>query len=90
MVHFRFKVKYRWLEKSIIAKYRRLGDTNFRCLSEREIKLKREARQVVQTGERARQTVLDNTFNKSRDIQEREFVLFQKQNLEQFSFCHKR
>ena len=36
-VHFMFKVKYGWLEKSIIAKYTRLGHVDFRCLSEREI-----------------------------------------------------
>ena len=36
-VHFMFKVKYGWLEKSIIAKYTRIGDIDFRCLSEREI-----------------------------------------------------
>ena len=35
--HFMFKVKYGWLEKSIIAKYTRLGDIDLRCLSEREI-----------------------------------------------------
>ena len=37
VAHFMFKVKYGWLEKSIIAKYTRLGDIDFRCLSEREI-----------------------------------------------------
>ena len=37
----------------------------------------REARQVVQTGERARQTVFDNTFSKTSDVQEGEFVFFE-------------
>ena len=46
--------------------------------------VEREAHQVVQTGERARQTVRDNTFNKSSDIQEREPVLLKLTNS---NFC---
>ena len=49
--------------------------------------VEREARQVVQTGERARQTVLDNTFNKSSDIQEREFVLFEIDKFKFLWYC---
>ena len=49
--------------------------------------VEREARQVVQTGERARQTVLDNTFNKSSDIQEREFVLFEINKFKFLWYC---
>ena len=37
LVHLMIKVKYGCLEKSIIAKYTRLGDIDFTCLSEREI-----------------------------------------------------
>ena len=40
-------------------------------------KVERETRQVVQTGERTWQTVFDNPFNKSSDVQEREFVFFE-------------
>ena len=40
-------------------------------------KIERETRQVVQTGERAWQTVFDNAFNKSSDVQEGEFVFFE-------------
>ena len=40
-------------------------------------KVERETRQVVQTGERAWQTVFDNTFNKSSNVQEGEFVFFE-------------
>ena len=39
--------------------------------------VERETRQVVQTGERAWQTVFDDTFSKSSDVQEGEFVLFE-------------
>ena len=39
--------------------------------------VERETRQVVQTRERAWQTVFDNTFNKSSNVQEGEFVFFE-------------
>ena len=39
--------------------------------------VERETRQVVQTGERTWQTVFDNTFSKSSDVQEGEFVFFE-------------
>ena len=37
--------------------------------------VEREARQVNQTGERACQTILADTFNKSSDVQVGEFIL---------------
>ena len=40
-------------------------------------KVERETRQVVQTGKHAWQTVFDDTFSKSSDVQEGEFVLFE-------------
>ena len=40
-------------------------------------KVERETRQVVQTGERAWQTVFDNPFNKSSDVQEGEFIFLE-------------
>ena len=39
--------------------------------------VERETRQVVKTGERAWQTVFDDTFSKSSDVQEGEFVFFE-------------
>ena len=39
--------------------------------------VERETRQVIQTGERARQTVFDDTFSKSGDVQEGEFVFLE-------------
>ena len=39
--------------------------------------VERETRQVVQTGKHAWQTVFDDTFSKSSDVQEGEFVLFE-------------
>ena len=40
-------------------------------------KVERETRQVVQTGKHAWQTVFNDTFSKSSDVQEGEFVLFE-------------
>ena len=49
--------------------------------------VQREARQVVQTGERARETVRDNTFNKSSDIQEGEPILFEINKFKFLWYC---
>ena len=52
----------------------RISQTHFPALSGKK---KEKTGQILQTGEHAWQTVFNNTFNESSDVQEGEFVLFE-------------